>query len=404
MATRIVLYQRLNKQGGYASVPVEYSRNGSPIADKNATRFNLRGRAGGKRFCIPAGENVLEADAQRKVMEARLATGVAIPMPAGMAVVPAAPMTDRKAIATEAAAYIERSKSKKPKTYKGYRDAVEFFLSICKKTYLDELTRDDMIALKEALKERYALQTVFSTWMKVSTFLNDCHIEKLVNRDTWIQRKDRPVNVAKRNAKNKKYPVYSEDEFAAMLAVADKTELALLYFFVGCGWRNGEAAVAQWGDIDWDAKTVTVREKPEFSFTPKDYECRTVELADVVLEVLKDYRGDAPDDALLFPAPEGGVNHHLEDRVIVPLIERANATGFRVKKPKKPAHALRVLFACRLCQAGVDIETIRVALGHSDITTTQIYLRAAEKKSDSHRKRINDAMNFRPATKLRIVS
>jgi len=79
VATRIVLYQRLNKQGGYASIPVEYSRNGSPIANKNATRFYLRGRSGGKRFCIPAGENVLEADAQRKVMEARLATGVGFP-------------------------------------------------------------------------------------------------------------------------------------------------------------------------------------------------------------------------------------------------------------------------------------------------------------------------------------
>jgi integrase len=229
-------------------------------------------------------------------------------------------------------------------------------------------------------------------------------IEKLVQLDTWIQRKDRPVNVAKRNAKNKKYPVYTADEFAAMLAVAEKAEYALLYLFVGSGWRNGEGAVAQWADIDWDAKTITVREKPEFQFTPKDYECRTVELADNVLDALQSYRDDTPEDALLFPAPEGGVNRHLEDRVVLPIIERANAQGFKVKRPKKPLHALRVLYACRLSQAGVDLETVRVNLGHSDISTTQIYLRAVEAKSVSHRHRINDAMTFRPATKLRVAS
>jgi integrase len=345
---------------------------------------------------------VVEAEAKRKVLEARLATGVMIPTQTAMT---GAAATDRKVLTTEAATYIERTrKSKKYKTYKGYMDAVEFFLSTCKKTHLDELTRDDMIALKEALKSEYASQTVFSMFMKVLTFLNDCHIDKQVHPDVWIQRKDRPVNVAKRNAKNKKYPVYSEDEFAAMLSVADATEYALLYFLAGGGLRIGEAAVAQWSDIDWDAKTVTVREKPEFDFTPIDYECRTVELADIVLDALQAIRADASDRSMLFPAPEGGIDRHLEDRVIVPIIERANAKGFKVKRPEKPAHALRVLFACRLSQTGVDIETIRVALGHSDITTTQIYLRPVEKKSDLHRKRINDAMKFRPATKLRIAS
>jgi integrase len=402
VATRIVLYQRLNKAGGYALIPVEYSRNGSPAADKGATAFYLRFRAGGKRFCIPAGSSVVEADAQRKVLEARYATSEVIPTTAPTNTIAS---TDRKVISTEAAEYIERTrKSKKPKTYKGYKDAVAFFISTCKKKYLDELTRDDMIAFKQILISKYASQTVFTMFMKVLTFLSDCHIEKLVQLDTWIQRKDRPVNVAKRNAKNKKYPVYTADEFAAMLAVAEKAEYALLYLFVGSGWRNGEGAVAQWADIDWDAKTITVREKPEFQFTPKDYECRTVELADNVLDALQSYRDDTPEDALLFPAPEGGVNRHLEDRVVLPIIERANAQGFKVKRPKKPLHALRVLYACRLSQAGVDLETVRVNLGHSDISTTQIYLRAVEAKSVSHRHRINDAMTFRPATKLRVAS
>jgi integrase len=64
--------------------------------------------------------------------------------------------------------------------------------------------------------------------------------------------------VDKRN-KNKKYAVYAEAEMAAMLRVADVIEEALTRFLVGTGFRIGEAAVAQWKDIDWKAKTISVR-------------------------------------------------------------------------------------------------------------------------------------------------
>jgi hypothetical protein len=41
MATSVRLYQRLNTEG-FPLIPVPHSRNGSPIADKNATAFYLR--------------------------------------------------------------------------------------------------------------------------------------------------------------------------------------------------------------------------------------------------------------------------------------------------------------------------------------------------------------------------
>ena len=53
-----------------------------------------------------------------------------------------------------------------------------------------------------------------------------------------------------------------------------------------------------------------------------------------------------------------------------------------------------MLYATRRHQNGVDIETLRQELGHSDITTTQIYLLSANTKSDRHRARINDADRF----------
>jgi hypothetical protein len=155
MATAIRLYQRLDSTQGYRLNLVKYSRNGSPIADPHATAFYLRYRPkGGRRVCLPAGGDVLEADNQRKVLEARMATSSLIPATAEAAATSVAAVNGRKVMTTEAAEYVERTrKSKKYKTCKGYKDAVELFLSTCKKTYLDELTRDDMIALSDASNE-----------------------------------------------------------------------------------------------------------------------------------------------------------------------------------------------------------------------------------------------------------
>jgi integrase len=107
------------------------------------------------------------------------------------------------------------------------------------------------------------------------------------------------VNVDKKN-KNKKCPVYTETELVAMLTVSGTFEEALIRFLVGTGFRIGEAAVAQWKDINWRDKTVSVDFKPELGFRPKDYERRTVEIGDVLLECLERHSHNAPADALLF--------------------------------------------------------------------------------------------------------
>jgi hypothetical protein len=81
---------------------------------------------------------VREADAQRKVLEARLLKGVQV-------ITLQPDKADRKRLALEAEEYIKRSEQKSRKTYVGYKNAVELFLASCKKTYLDEITRDDKL-------------------------------------------------------------------------------------------------------------------------------------------------------------------------------------------------------------------------------------------------------------------
>jgi integrase len=394
------LIARINAGNGkFPFVNVQFTKNHRPIAIEGATYY-LRPGNRGRRTPIRIGTDLNVAMAALFNMNDRdPESGVPVlPHVSRSAVLDAAA---RKTLAEAAEEYIARSKQKSRRTYNGYRTAVNLFVQSCKKTYLDEIRRDDMLDFLSLLRNSKSLKTsrlfgestVFNYFLKTVVFLNDRGIAKHVAKEDWLQKKDWPINVDKRN-KNKKYSTYLEEEIAALLQISDTTEAALIRFLVGTGFRIGEAAVAEWRDVDWAEKTISVGFKPDLGFKPKDYEERAVAISDTLLACLKKYRGNAPEDALIFPSPTTGtVDKHL-DRIIHSLIKKAKRAGYAVKKPKKPCHAFRVLYATRRHQNGIDIETLRQELGHSDIATTQIYLRSTDRKSDRHRERINQADRF----------
>lgn len=385
--------------GKFPFVNVQFSKNHRPIPIEGATYYMRPGNRG-RRTPIRIGRDLNAAIAALLNMEDAKAANDTAVWPAVRASV--TPVTTLRKTVTEAAQdYVERSKQKSRKTFIGYRTAVNLFLRSCRKTYFDEICREDMLDYLFFLRNckspktdgRFGESTVFNYFLKTMVFLNERGIAKHIAKEDWVQKKDWRVNVDKRN-KNKKYPTYFEEEIAGMLQVANDAEEALIRFLVGTGFRIGEAAVAEWRDVDWDDKTISVRFKPKYGFKPKDYEERVIVVSDTLLACLNKYRGSAPEDGLMFPSPATGtVDKHL-DRIIHCVIDKANEVGYPVKKPRKLYHAFRVLYATRRHQNGVDIETLRQELGHSDISTTQIYLRSADRKSDKHRDRINQADSF----------
>src|SRR5271166_6606203 len=385
--------------GKFPFVNVQFSKNHRPIAIEGATYY-LRPTSGGKRTPIKIGKDVGAAHTALIQMEnGHPLESVAESYPAPPHCIPT--HAPRKRVIETAREYIERSKQKSRKTYLGYRTAVNLFLASCRKTYFDQICRDDMLDFLHDLRTRPSRETgdpigestVFNYLLKTMVFLNDRGIGRDVAREEWVQKKDWPVNVDKRN-KSKKYATYTEQEVAAMLHVADSAEEALIRFLVGTGFRIGEAAVAEWTDTDWEEKTISVRFKPKYCFKPKDYEERTVAASDTLFACLKKYCGNAPGHALIFPSSATETMDKHLDRIIISLIDRANAAQYMVKKPKKPC----LPFGCCTQLGGISMaltsETLRQELGHSDITTTQIYLRSVNTKSDRHRARINEADRF----------
>jgi integron integrase len=93
------------------------------------------------------------------------------------------------------------------------------------------------------------------------------------------------------------------------------------------------------------------------------------------------YRGAASDIGwqYVFPAsrratdPLDGIKkrHHLDESVVQRAV-RAAARRAGVDKPVSP-HTFRHCFATHLLESGADIRTVQELLGHSDVSTTQVY-------------------------------
>ncbi|WP_308368218.1 MULTISPECIES: integron integrase [unclassified Microbulbifer] len=197
--------------------------------------------------------------------------------------------------------------------------------------------------------------------------------------------------------------VYSRVEVQAILAHlrgAHRLQVELMY---GSGLRCAELLSLRIKDIDFGSNNIFVRggkgNKDRTTMLPQslvpalEKQIEYVELLHA--QDLEDGFGDVYlPDALerkypsaarslawqyLFPAskvgpdPRSGVlrRHHLHPTALAKQIRRAvQATG--VRKPAR-AHAFRHSFATHLLEAGYDLRTIQELLGHSDISTTEIY-------------------------------
>lgn len=142
------------------------------------------------------------------------------------------------------------------------------------------------------------------------------------------------------------------------LKLRNKVILALLY---SSGLRVSELVTLRTDSVDLHERTLRIRGKGE-----KD---RIVLFDDETKEILEGYLVKRScNSEYLFVNRSG---NHLTPRYIQMMIkDYAKAAG--IKKRVTP-HILRHSFATHLLKNGVDIRAIQQLLGHSNLSTTQIY-------------------------------
>lgn len=178
---------------------------------------------------------------------------------------------------------------------------------------------------------------------------------------------------------------YSVDNLRAMLAACaqrgtpllETRDRALLLFLLSTGARREEVSGLNLDDLQLGTRTGVVL------FHGKGAKERMVGFEGPVVEALRTWLLER--DRLAFPHdPEAlfvGVAAGLRGRRLsVNAVERMVGWHARAAKLRDwGVHRFRVTFATQLYDDGVDIEEIRILLGHESIETTRRYLAVSER-------------------------
>ena len=187
----------------------------------------------------------------------------------------------------------------------------------------------------------------------------------------------------------------NQSEIETLLAQPDVStetglrDRAILELMYACGLRVSEAVTLTMKDVDLDSGILTT--------TGKGSKTRRVPVGSSAVEWLKTYlvvrrRKENVEIQNLFVTPLG---KPLNRQIIYDFVrEYAEKCGLKGVSP----HTLRHSFATHLIQNRADIRSVQQMLGHSDISTTQIYTHI----TDAHLKRSYD--QFHPRSKTRSKS
>ena len=143
----------------------------------------------------------------------------------------------------------------------------------------------------------------------------------------------------------------------------------LVLLALNTGIRRNALLSLRWEDVDLASGSITLR-----AATAKSKKSAVLPLNSTALGVLRQWHAQrASDNPLVFPSPQtGGVMDNC-DTAFEHLLKDAGITHFRW-------HDMRHDFASRLVMAGVDLNTVRELMTHSDISMTLRYAHLAPEK------------------------
>jgi integrase/recombinase XerD len=164
--------------------------------------------------------------------------------------------------------------------------------------------------------------------------------------------------------------ILSDEELVGLFAAADNLEhRALLMTTYGGGLRVSEVIKLQPCDIDSQRMMIRV-------VNGKRGKDRYTLLSVRLLEELRAYWRTYRPSTWLFPA-RNPTRHFNDDKARVVFNQAKAKAGIR---KKGSIHLLRHCFATNLLEAGVDLPTIQILMGHSSISSTIWYLHLTRKK------------------------
>ncbi|MDD3487011.1 MAG: tyrosine-type recombinase/integrase [Candidatus Moranbacteria bacterium] len=293
-------------------------------------------------------------------------------------------MADLKKLKTEYLEYLEIEKDRSQKTIENYGHYLTRFFGWAKVNSPEKIT--------DELVRKYRLElnrTVDAKGHPLKKITQNYHVIALRNFLKYLAKRDEKTLAAEKielgKTARKEVEFLESEEIDRIFQVAggsdpkslrDRAILELLY---SSGLRVSEL-------VSLNRDQVNLKTQ-EFSVRGKGGKIRVVFISDRAKSALERYFDKRPDiDPAVFvriglkqiEKNRKGDNSRLTPRSIQRIVKHY-ATKAGIVKDVHP-HTLRHSFATDLIQNGADIRSVQEMLGHSSVTTTQIYTHVTNKQ------------------------
>lgn len=372
MSAKVNLTRRVTIEGKDRYAPVVVSANGRIKPDyvfvggkeiKVASgKFYIDWTVGGQR----KRKNVGVSAAQAVTAQLRKATELKA-KDQGISVVSEDVPDKRRKLDITIVHYLDEiALNKKRRTLTAYSNSLKLFAEFVGKTHLEEIVRMDLLRFSAYLRDEKEQQprTVLNNFVNVLTFIRSQGITGIVRKG------DLPVFV------HADVEVYERADLDRFFAVCDRDEKLMFEFLLMTGMREGEAMHTTWRDINPAHATISMRWKPDYSWTPKAYREREIPVPSKLIQALESAKpAGVSSRALLFPTYTGRRNRHmLEQCKRVAVRAGLDPDNFWL-------HKFRSTFCTAHLQNGIDLATVQNWMGHKDLGSTMRYLKPARNEA-----------------------
>lgn len=242
----------------------------------------------------------------------------------------------------------------RPSSVTSRATAIRYFAKRLRKPMDDVRVEDANEALLELVAKGLSISTVESYRRIVSSAWTVARRMGYVTGAPWTrERLDLPT------APRRHHRTCSDQEMSAILEAApDNLRLPIL-LMREAGLRRGEVATLLWGDITADRRSLTIRAE-----VAKSHRSRKVPTNECLRKAL------AEEPPALPTARVCAISMDRINRLVRSVCDELGLTDVT-------PHTFRHTFGHAMAEAGVNVYVLRDLMGHSSVTTTEVYMGSA---------------------------
>ena len=241
---------------------------------------------------------------------------------------------------------------------------------------LEKIKRNMVKAEKSPRSINYALAVIRQVY-------NSAKQNRIYSGDSPL------IGVNKLKVDNKRYRFLTHTEANNLMNILKKRNQqmhAMAMLSLHCGLRASEIFFLTWADINFDEKTIFIRD-------PKNKKNRFANMTQELNNILASYNTGKKNDKLLFINSKGNKFKEIP-KLFKEVVDRIGLNNSVDDRRKKVVfHTLRHTYASWMVQNGVDLYTVKELMRHSTLAMTERYAHLAKENLKNAVKKFEDSLN-----------